>query len=302
MRTRPDAVAKHSRRSTRLTPVKQPAKPRPQPACLGGSTANRGRALLEAHYDLIQRKLQRLSWRSGLPDSEAEELRSWALLKLVDNDYRILSRWEGRSSFSTFLTVVLVNLMRDYRIHVWGKWRPSVAARRRGEAGVMLERLVTRDGLSGAEAAKRLRVEHGATLSTDQAERLASELPRRPERRRVSEEVLLQIPVDGQVEIRILEKERERAAGQLRELLVPLLRALPAEERLLLKLCFLEDLSIAAIAPILGRPQRELYSMRGRCLKKIRRSLTEAGLRGDQICDFIGCFQGSLGLEAELSV
>lgn len=265
-----------------------------------GSTANRGRALLEAHYDLIQRKLQHLSRCSGLPDSEAEELRSWALLKLVDNDYRILGRWEGRSSFSTFLTVVLLNLMRDYRTHVWGKWRPSAAARRRGEAGVMLERLRTRDGLPDAEAIERLRVEHGVTLSTDQAERLVAELPRRLERRWVSEEELLQIPVDGQVESRIKEKEQMRAAERLRELLVPLLQALPAEERLLLRLCFLEDLSIAAIAPILGRPQRELYSMRVRCLKRIRRSLEEAGLGRDQVGELLGRFQGSLGLEAEL--
>jgi hypothetical protein len=35
------------------------------------------------------------------------------LLKFVENDYRILGCWEGRSSFPTFLAVVLVNLLRD---------------------------------------------------------------------------------------------------------------------------------------------------------------------------------------------
>ena len=267
-----------------------------------GEAASHGRELLEAHFDLIRRKLQHLSRRSGLPEAEAEELCSWALFKLVDDDYRILGRWEGRSSFPTFLTVVLMNLMRDYRIHVWGKWRPSAAARRSGEAGVILDRLLTRDGLSGAEAVERLRVEHGVSLSADQAERLASALPRRRERRRVSDEELLQVPVDGQVEIRIEEKEQARTAERLRELLGPLLRSLPAEDRLLLRLCFLEGLSMAAISPILGRPQRELYSMRERCLKKIRRSLDESGLGRDQIGQLIGRFQGSLGLEVELGV
>lgn len=38
-----------------------------------------GRALLESHLDLIQRKLQHLGRRSGLPTFEAEELCSWAL-------------------------------------------------------------------------------------------------------------------------------------------------------------------------------------------------------------------------------
>lgn len=274
--------------------------PRPDQARDQRRPAIRGRALLETNLDLIQRKLLRLSWRSGLPESEAEEFRSWALFKLVDDDYRILGRWEGRSSFPTFLTVVLVNLMRDYRTHVWGKWRPSAASRRRGEEGMLLERLLVRDKLSGDEAVERLRTEHGVSLSLDEVTHLAAVLPQRQERRRVSEEELLRIPIDGQVEIRIEEKERACIANRLRELLIPLLRSLPAEDRLLLRLHFFEGLSMAAVAPILGRPQRDLYSVRNRCLKKIRRSLDEAGLAADQIGELIGCFQGSLGLEAHL--
>jgi RNA polymerase sigma factor (sigma-70 family) len=204
--------------------------------------------LLETHLDLIQRKLRYLSRSGGLPDFEAEEFRSWALLKLIDGDYRILGKWEGRSTFPTFLTVVLVNLMRDYRIHLWGKRWP----------------------------------------------------PARPLRRRVSEEELLQIAVDGQVEIRIEEQERESIADRLRELLVPLLRALPAEDRLLLKLHFFDGLSMAAIAPILGRPQKELYPARDRCLKKIRRSLDEGGLGSQQVRELLGHFPGNIDLKALL--
>ena len=275
-------------------------QPGSHPVPTRADRASRGRALLEAHFELIQRKLHHLGRCSGLPDSEAEELRSWALFKLVDDDYRILGQWEGRSTFPTFLTVVLVNLMRDYRIHVWGKWRASAASRRHGPEGIVLERLVGRDGLPCNEALERLRAEHGISLKPDQVERLMAALPRRQERQWVSEEELLQIPIDGQVESRVEEQERACVAGRLRELLVPLLRSLPAEDRLLLKLCFFEGLSIAAIAPILRRPQRELYSVRARCLKKIRRSLGEAGLGSDQLSELIGSFQGDLGLEVEL--
>ena len=111
-----------------------------QPVYPAGDPATRGRKLIETHFDLIQRQLLHLSRRGGLPEIEAEEFCSWALFKLVDADYRILGSWEGRSSFPTFLTVVLVNLLRDYRIHIWGKWRPSAEARRRGPASVLLER------------------------------------------------------------------------------------------------------------------------------------------------------------------
>lgn len=262
--------------------------------------ATRGRELLETHLDLIQRKLRQLSRRSGLPDIEAEEFPSWALCKLIDNDYSILGQWEGRSSFPTFVTVVLVNLMRDYRIQVWGKWRPSAASRRRGPEYVLLERLLVRDGLTGHEAVERLRIEHGLSLAPEEVAGLAA-IPRRPERRRVGEDELPNIPIDGKVEVRVEEAERARAARRLRELLVPLLESLPAEDRLLLRLCYFEDLSIAAIAPILGRPQKELYKVRERCLKQIRHSLIEAGMSPEQARELIGRFQGNLGLERSLS-
>jgi RNA polymerase sigma factor (sigma-70 family) len=249
---------------------------------------NRGRALLESHYDLVCQKLQRLSRRGGLPEHEAEELRSWALLKLVEDDYRILASWQGRSSFSTYLNVVLVNLMRDYRCHVWGKWRPSAAAQRSGPSGVLLERLLFRDGLSFEEAIERMRTQHGISLSRTELEGLAVRLPRRSGHWRADEEELLQIPVDGQVESRLDDRERALVATHLRELLLPALRSLPAEERLLLKLHYWDHLSLAAISPLLGRPQRKLYPLRDRCLKKIRRHLEKANLSVDQVRVLLG--------------
>jgi RNA polymerase sigma factor (sigma-70 family) len=260
-----------------------------QPTPSSADPASRGRDLLEAQYHLIQKKLHHLSRRSGLPEHEAEEFRSWALFKLVEDDSRILASWEGRSAFPTFLTVVLVNLMRDYRTHIWGKWRPTAAARRQGREAVLLEQLCGRDGLPFDEAVERMRTEHGVSLSRTEIERMAVSLPTRTERRRVGEEELLRIPVDGQVESRIEDGERSRTEEQLRVLLIPLLQALSAEDRLLLKLHFWDGLSMAAISPLLGRPQRELYSVRDRCLKKIRRNLEEAGLSPERVRALLGC-------------
>ncbi len=243
----------------------------------------RGRAILEEHFDFIQRRLRHLSRRSGLPETEAEEFRSWALLKLVEDDYRILARWQGRSSLATYLGVVLVNLMRDYRTHVWGKWRASAAALRQGPEGVLLECLMGRDGLSLDEAIEQMGTRHGVTLSRVQFERIAGRLPRRTHRRRGGEEELMRIAVDGGAEDRLEEIERTATAARLQELLPPILDTLPAENRLLFELHYRDGLSMAAIAPVLGRPQRELYSLRDRCLKKLRRALEGAGLSADRV-------------------
>lgn len=261
----------------------------PRPANLPGASARRGRALLEQHLQLICKKLERLSRLSGLPEHEAEELCSWALFKLVENDYRILGSWEGRSSFSTFLTVVLVNLMRDYRIHVWGKWKHSATARRQGPEAVLLECLCIRDGLPVDQAIERMRTEHGVSLPQAELEQMAASLRQRMQRRRVGEEELLRIPVDGEVERRIEDGERALLENQVRELLAPLLRSLPAEDRLLLKLHYWDGFSMASISRVLGRPQRELYSVRDKCLRKLRRNLEEGGMSPDQVRRLMGC-------------
>jgi RNA polymerase sigma factor (sigma-70 family) len=265
-------------------PTDSEALPRPRSAL-----SSRGRALLEQNIHMIRQKLDRLSRRSGLPEDEAEELRSWALFKLVDNDYRVLASWQGRSSLSTFLTVVLVNLMRDYRIQVWGKWRPSAAALRQGPVAVLLERLWVRDNLPLDEAIERIRSEHAVSLSRSELERIAASLHRTPERRWVSEEELLRFPTDGQVESRLADDERARTEERLRELLAPLLRSLPAEDRLLLKLHYWDGLSMADISRLLRRPQRKLYTVRDKCLRKLRRHLEEGGVSPDQVRELPGC-------------
>lgn len=266
-----------------------PSRSSLQPAPASADLVSPGRALLEAKYPLIQKQLHHLSRRSGLPEHEAEEFRSWALLKLVEDDSRVLASWEGRSSFPTFLTVVLVNLMRDYRARIWGKWKPTAAARKQGREAILLERLCFRDGLSLDEAIERMQTEHEVSLSRAELERMAASLTRRMKRRQVSEEDLLRIPVDGQVESRIEEAERSVTEEELRVLLTPLLKSLSTENRLLFKLHYWDGLSVAAISSLLGRPQRELYSARAKCLKKIRRSLAKAGLSPERVRALLGC-------------
>ena len=80
---------------------------------------------------------------------------------------------------------------------------------------------------------------------------------------------------------------------------LPLLRSLPTEDRLLLKLHYHDGLSMAAISPLLARPQRELYSLRDRCLKRLRHTLKNAGLGSEQWGELTGWSLWELRLDHE---
>ncbi len=261
------------------------ALPRPSPR--RASPPSRGRALLEEHFVLVRKSLDRLGRNSGLPEHEADEFQSWALFKLVDKDYRILGSWEGRCSFSTYLTVVLARLLEDYRIHVWGKWRPSAAARRQGREAVLLERLRFRDRIPWGEAINQVEALPDSSLSREELERIAGSLPERSGRIMMDEKELLGIAVNGSVEARIQDRERAPLVARLHEKLLALLRALPAKDRLILKLHFQDDFTIAAISLLLRIPQKQLYSRRDKCLKKLRGALFDGGLDRERVQELL---------------
>lgn len=288
----PSSRPRGSRRSDRARPHPQltvkPAKPAAHQAkSKEARLATRGRALLEANLALIEQRIHRLSRRGGLPANEVDDFRSWALCKLVEGDYRILGRWEERSSFSTYLTTVLVHLLQDYRTHLWGKWRPSSVARRNGAVAVLLERLLVRDRLPLEEAIRQVREEHGVLLSSADLEQVAARLPQRIARRLVGEEQLQEMPAESRVAVGMVAGERAKVVSRLSQAVSALLRELAPEEQRLLKLHYKDGLSIASIALRLDRPQRALYTLRNRCLKGLQGRLEAAGLCVDQVRDLL---------------
>src|SRR5205085_8638364 len=88
------------------------------------------RALLEANLDLIERVIRFTARRQRLDETDAEDFASIVKLKLIENDYAVIRKFEGRSNFSTFITVVVQRMLLDYRIHYWGKWHASAEAKR----------------------------------------------------------------------------------------------------------------------------------------------------------------------------
>ena len=77
------------------------------------------------HADLIQAVLAYVARGHRLTPDAADEFSSWAHLKLLGDDRAILRKFKGQSSLRTYLVTVIQRLYLDWRVHEWGKWRPS---------------------------------------------------------------------------------------------------------------------------------------------------------------------------------
>src|SRR5205807_2076472 len=134
------------------------SSPLPQPSRGESMTTMPHRQeVFEEHLLMAEEIIRRICNRHRLSQEEAEDFHSFALLKLIEDDYARLRSFQGRSRLKTFLTVVLHRLLLDYRVQKWGKWRPTAEVRDLGKTAVELDRLLSRDGQTLENAVEILR-------------------------------------------------------------------------------------------------------------------------------------------------
>lgn len=92
---------------------------------------------------LIERVIAHVSRTGRLFGADGEDFASVARLALIQNDYAVLSRYDGRAPLGAYLAVVLHRLMGEER-------RPSAETKRMGSAGMGLEKLLRREHASAA--------------------------------------------------------------------------------------------------------------------------------------------------------
>src|SRR5258706_111345 len=131
---------------------------------------------------LIERVIAWVCARRCLRGADAEDFGSAVKLRLIEGDYEILGRFEGRSSLKTYLAAVIQRLYLDYQTQRFGKWRPSAEARRLGPVALRLESLLYPDGLTFEEACGVLQTDFGVTESREALYELSQKLPLRRNR------------------------------------------------------------------------------------------------------------------------
>lgn len=234
-------------------------------------------ALSPAHFSLLSAVIRRVSRAHRLDPDDAEDFGQTVHLKLLERGYDVFRSFEGRSSLSTYLHVVVTRLLLDWRNATRGKWRPSATALRLGRDAVALDRLVNRDGLTRAEAVATLAAEK--QTSQPETERalaaVAEALPVRTRRTFVPEtaaeahEPRLRIDFEDPVAA----AEARSHACEVRARLRQACAALPPGDRHLIALRYGRDLTVQAIGQRLGTDPKPLYRRLERSLSQLRRSM-----------------------------
>ena len=241
-------------------------------------------ALFLAHLPTIEKILSALGRRGGLSPDATEEFASWAKMRLIENEYAILGKWRGESSLPTYLTVVLAMLSREYRVQQWGRWRPSAAAKRGGSIAIRLETLMNRDNMPLGQAGHVLRTSGETTLGDRALAAIAAEFPMRSPLRPVQVGEPVTDPVSPtQADDLVAADEADAESAAARHALDEALNSLPTEDRLIVKLRFMEAMSVADISRALALPQAPIYKRLERTLSGLRTRLERAGVSRDLI-------------------
>ena len=242
------------------------------------------RELLVSNLAVIERAVRFVSRRHGLTKDEEDEFGSVVRLRLVENDYAILNKFEGRSSFAAYISVVIQRLLLDYRVHMWGKWHPSAEARRLGDVAVELEKLVRRDGRSVDEAVAILRKD--GSVSTEQLREMAARLPERAPRPRqveleAAEAVAVQPPDT-------FSADQSQMSTRLSTVVRSFLDGLEPNDRLAMQLRFDGGMSVADIARSLRLNQKKLYRQMDAHLRRLRAALESEGIAAADAAELVG--------------
>lgn len=219
---------------------------------------------------------------------ERDDFVSFVHLRLVEDDYRILRKFQRRSSLWTYLVMVIERLCLDYLAERWGRWRPSAMAERLGPVAVLFERLVTRDGHSVEETMEILRTHHGVALSHAELRKIWDQLPARVRTIEVGEELADEVNSPDSSDFNIEDQARRQTFAKLQAVLKTAFSEIPDQDRVLIALRFDQDMPVAQVAKLLGISPATLHRKLDKAIKHLRLALTRSGLDPREVGNLIG--------------
>jgi len=252
-------------------------------------------ALFLQQLPVVERVIGWVCGRQGLRGADAEDFASTVKLRLIENDYDVLAKYQGRSQLKTYLTSVITRFYLDFQVQRFGKWRTSAAALRLSPVAVRLERLVYRDGLSFDEACGVLESDPKLGKTRDELHRLFQQLPQRISRRAKAEEV--QPPPRERADQPLERSERQELADRAFAAVRCSLSRLPARDRVFLRLVYQSSMSVADAARALRADQKALYRRLEKILERLKADLEEQGIGPDEARELLGTLDWEAALD-----
>lgn len=249
--------------------------------------------LLLDHLDLIDQIVRTTGRRRHL-SAEQDEFAGFVRLRLVEDDFAVLRKFQHRSSLRTYLVAVIERLSLDFCIARWGRWRPTAAAERLGPVAMLLERLVTRDGHTLNEAIEIVQTGHASGLSQRELRDIWGQLPARIKTTEVGEEAAATVASAQTSDSTVEDADLQVSVARLERTLRSAFANVPDQDRVLVALRFDQDLSIAEIARLTGSSVPTLHRRLDRTIKQLRRALAASGFDPRDVAGLIG--HASIGL------
>ncbi len=242
--------------------------------------------LFLSNLDAIDRAISYVCHRNHLSPQDGEEFGSEVKTKLIEGNYAVIRKFEGRSALSTYLTTVIQRLYFQWRVQMWGKWRPSAEAKRLGEKAITLERMLTRDGFTYSEALETLTTGTRA-FTREEVEALYLRLPERQPRPVLVASVVPEAAPTVDPDRELFAAERRKSARQAASAVDEAIAEMDAESQLILRMRFWHNRKVPEIAEALHIDAKRLYKKIDRMLQTLRAALVTAGVDRDAIIDLL---------------
>ncbi len=234
------------------------------------------------HIKLINEAICIICRKYGMAFDEEEDFAQHVHLQLIENDYRKLRAYKGNSSLKTYLYTVISRIFID---QVRVKWHPSAEAKRMGETAVVLEKMIYRDHYTLHEACQILAADPSTAIDENAAHDILGRLHFKTPRIisiDYSEERLQGIPDPAPYpDTRITQKELYREKRKMIAIIGDIIPLLSSEDKLLIKLLFIDGRRISEIARLLGKDDHQLYKRTQSILRKMRESMVMAAGMGE---------------------